>query len=387
MEKTKNLQAKIPLYKPQNVVGSEIVEPILEVLKSGWLTLGPKTEEFEKIFARFIECQYAVASNSCTSSLFLALEAAGVKKGDHVVVPVMTFAATANVVRWLGAEPIFCDVAEDGEIDIAKLESIVNLDEKVKCVLPVHLYGFPCKIEEIRKLSERQNLKLIEDCAQAHGATVGGKKVGSFGIAGCFSFYATKNITTAEGGIMVTNDKAIKDRVSLVRNHCQTKNPLEKATDYSYDIVDLGFNFRLSEIGAAIGISQMEKIESMTISRQQIAKRYKEELDKIDGITMLHDPFLMGYRQGVYHLLVVKVEDEYPLTRDELYVHLQRNRIISGVHYPPLHYFSYYKNTTNYKKGDFPISEELYSKVLSLPMFPFMEEQEFQRVIGAIKNV
>jgi perosamine synthetase len=241
-------------------------------------------------------------------------------------------------------------------------------------------------MRKISRLVKEYGVKMVEDCAQSHGATVDDRKVGSFGDAGCFSFYATKNVTTGEGGILVTDNKEIRDRAFLVRSHGQTKTPKEKASDWWYDIIDLGFNFRMSEIEAVIGIKQMEKIDSMIKSRREIAKRYKEELEKINGIEMLHDPESDSSRQSVYHLLVVKVEKEYPLTRDELYLHLQKNGIITGVHYPPLHYFSYYKETTNYKKGDFPCAEELFPKILSLPMFPYMNEQEFQKIIKVIKS-
>jgi len=380
------LSEKTPLYKPQNVVGEEVLDAIRSVLKSGWLTMGPRTEEFERVFASYIGCKYGVATNSCTSALYLALDALQLARGAQVVVPVMTFVATANVVKWIGAEPIFCDVAEDGEIDTAQLDVLLESNDKIKCVIPVHLYGFPCNIREVHRLVKKHGIKMIEDCAQSHGATVGDRKVGSFGEAGCFSFYATKNITTGEGGILVTSDKRIRDRAFCIRNQGQTKTPKEKATEYWYDVTELGFNFRLGEIEAAIGIKQMEKIDSMIESRREIARMYKEELEKIGGIEMLHDPESDSSRQGVYHLLVVKVEKEYPLTRDKLYLHLQKNGIIVGVHYPPLHYFSYYKKITNYKKGDFPCAERLYSKILSLPMFPYMKTQEFQKIIKVIKS-
>lgn len=377
---------QIPLYKTQNTIGIEVLDAIREVLESGWLTMGPKTEEFEKVFADYIGCKHGVATNSCTSALYLALDGLGIKKGDQIIVPDMTFVATANVVRWIGAEPIFCDVGEDGNIDVEKLADLLKKNSKTKCIIPVHLYGFPCDMKKIIKLAQDYNVKVVEDCAQSHGATVGGKKVGGFGDAGCFSFYATKNITTGEGGMLVTDDKVIRDRAKLVRSHCQTKTPKEKSISWSYDIVDLGFNFRMSEIEAAIGLKQMEKIDSLNKSRLEIAKMYREGLKDIEGIKMLHIPDLANSRQGIYHLFVVTVEKEFPLTRDELYTFLQQEHITVGVHYPPLHYFSYYRETTNYKKSDFPCAETLFSKILSLPIFPFMNKHDLQRIIKTIKS-
>jgi dTDP-4-amino-4,6-dideoxygalactose transaminase len=226
---------------------------------------------------------------------------------------------------------------------------------------------------------------MVEDCAQSQGATVGSKKVGSFGDGGCFSFYATKNMTTGEGGMISTNNREIRNRSLLIRNQGQTKTPKQKVSTWKYDVADLGFNFRMSEIEAAIGLKQLGKTDAIIQLRREVARRYKEELEKIDGIEMLHDPDSSGTRHGVYHLLVVKVDRPYPLTRNKLYFHLQRKGITVGVHYSPLHYFSYYKKTTDYKKGDFPCAERLYSKLLSLPMFPLMKDQEFQEIIRVLK--
>jgi perosamine synthetase len=317
--------------------------------------------------------------------LYLALDSLRLKKKDKVVVPILTFAATANVVRWAGAEPVFCDVADDGEIDPAELEKLLETDDRIKCVMPVHLYGFPADVRRIGCLVKKRGLSMVEDCAESQGATVGDQKVGSFGDAGCFSFYATKNMTTGEGGILVTNNKNTKNKASLIRNQGQTKTPKQKATKWKYDVVDLGFNFRMGEIEAAMGLKQLGRVDSLIQLRRDLVRRYKEELEKIDGIELLQDPESDDTRQSVHHLFVVKVEKSYPLTRNKLYLHLQKNGIITGVHFPPLHYLSYYKKTTNYKKGDFPCGERLYSKILSLPIYPFMTDQEFQYIIRALK--
>ncbi len=376
---------KIPLHKPQNTVGNEEVDAIKEVFESGWLTLGPKTAEFERVFSDFVGSKYGVAASSCSSALYLALDSLNIRKGCFVVVPVNTFASTANVIRWFGAEPIFCDIGEDGEIDETELACILETNENIQCVVPVHLYGFPCNMNAISRLTKKYNIKMIEDCAQAQGATFGGKRVGGFGNAGCFSFYATKNMTTGEGGMLVTNSKKVQNRALLIRNHGQTKTPNQKIANWRYDIADLGFNFRMSEIEAAMGLKQMEKIGFITESRLELARKYKAALEEIEGIKMLHDPN-DNLRQGVFQLLEVKVEKPYPLSRNKLYSHLQKRGIATGVHYIPLHYFSYYKKTTKYMKGDFPNAEDLFSKILSLPMFPFMTEQEFQAIIGALKG-
>jgi dTDP-4-amino-4,6-dideoxygalactose transaminase len=376
----------IPLYKPQNTIGREVLDAIQQVLESGWLTLGPKTIEFENIFADYIGCKHGVATNSCTSALYLALDGLKIKAGSSVAIPVNTFVATANVVRLLGADVVFCDVAEDGEIDVSELETILKRNKEIRCIIPVHLYGFSCNMKEICRLVEEHDVRMVEDCAQSVGAEFGDKKAGSFGDASCFSFYATKNITTGEGGMLLTSNEEIKNRALLLRNHGQNKSPKQKVAHWRYDVVDLGFNFRMSEIQAAIGLKQMEKLELITESRREIAKRYQEELEKIAGIEMLHDPRSDIYRKGVFHLLEVKVEKQYPLKRDQLYEFLKKNGITTGVHYPPLHMLSYYRKTTKYRKGDFPHAEALYLKILSLPMFPFMTEKEFHKIIWALKE-
>ena len=308
----KNLLDTIPLHKPQNTLGIEELNAIKEVFESGWLTLGPKTAEFERVFSDFAGNKYGVATSSCTSALYLALDSLSIRKGDFVVVPVNTFASTANVIRWFGAEPIFCDVGEDGEIDETELARILETYENIKCVIPVHLYGFPCNMNAISRLTKKYNIKMIEDCAQAQGATFGDRKVGGFGNAGCFSFYATKNMTTGEGGMLVTNSKKVQNRALLIRNHGQTKTPKQKIANWHYDVADLGFNFRMSEIEAAMGLKQLEKIGFITESRREVARKYQVALEEIEGIKMLHDPN-DNLRQGVFQLLEVKVEKPYPL--------------------------------------------------------------------------
>ena len=379
----------IPLFRPQDAFDErelqETLDAIKNVLESGWLTMGPETQKFEEAFARYASCKYAVATDNCSSALYLAIDSLRLKKKSRVVVPIMTFVATANAVRWAGAEPVFCDVADDGEIDPVELENMLETDDRIKCVIPVHLFGFPCDMEKIDQSIKRHDLRTVEDCAQSQGATVSGKKVGSFGDAGCFSFYATKNMTTGEGGMITTNDREIRNRSRLIRNQGQTKTPKQKVSAWKYDVVDLAFNFRMGEIEAAIGLKQLAKTDARIQLRREVARRYKEELAKIDGIEMLHDPDSSSTRRGVYHLVVVKVDKPYPLTRNKLYLHLQKNGITAGVHYPPLHYLSYYKKTTNYKKGDFPCGEKLYSKILSLPTFPFMTDQELQKIIKVLK--
>lgn len=365
------------------MVNNEVLPMISKVLNSGWLTHGPETKKFEENFSRYIGCNFGVATSSCTAATYLTLKALGIGKGDKVVTPVMTFVSTANVVRWAGAEPVFCDVKEDGNIDVKRLKEILESTKDIKAIIPVHLYGLPCDIEEVVILARENGVYVIEDCAHAPGATFEGKKVGGFGDAGCFSFYATKNITTGEGGMVVTDSELIATRVRHLSSHCQTKSPAEKALDWAYDVDELGFNFRMSEIQAAIGLYQLKKIEGLIRERRKLAMKYAKSLSKIRGIKVSSEP---PEKRHVYHLFVIQVLKDLGISRDLLWRVLKENGIVTGVHYPPLHYLTYYKRTTNYKQGDFPVAESLFTKILSIPMYPNMTKEEFSKVISAIAS-
>ncbi|AQL43312.1 hypothetical protein BV210_11685 [Halorientalis sp. IM1011] len=371
--------SEIPLYDVNNVIGDEIVDGIREVLDSGWLTLGPKTTEFEETFAAVHKTDEGVAVNSCTSALYASLRALGIGNGDTVVVPAITFAATANVVRLLGGDVIVSDVTETGNLDPDSLRQILERRTDVQAVLPVHLYGLPCNMPEIIDVADEHDIAVIEDCAHAPGASVDGKPVGSFGDAGCFSFYATKNMTTGEGGMVVTNDADLGERVRQLRNHHQTKSPDEKKQNWGYDVDGLGFNFRMSEFQAVMGLSQLKKLGEMTESRQRVARRYREAIATIDGLSWYgNDP----EKDHVFHLFVVHVEDEYPLTRNELYDHLSTNDIVTGVHYPPIPELTYYNGV----EGEYERAMRLYDRILSLPMFPDMDNSTQDHVIDALRT-
>jgi len=372
------MKTEVPLYEVTNVVGEEIVDDVREVLASGWLTLGPKTEAFEGAFADAHAADHGVAVNSCTSGLYAALRALGVGAGDEVVVPAMTFSATANVVELLGADVVLCDVTENANLDTASLRRLLEAREDVAAVIPVHMYGLPSDVPAVVKLAAEHNVAVVEDCAHAPGATIDGRPVGSFGDAGCFSFYATKNMTTGEGGMLVTDDDRLAERVRKFRNHCQTKSPNEKKETWGYDVDGLGFNFRMSEIAAAMGLSQLERLPAMNESRRAVARRYRDAIASIPGLRW------EGGSDGkthVFHLFVVQVENNYPLTRDELYDHLADLNVVTGVHYPPISNLSYYEGVP----GETETAEALFDRILSLPMYPDMPTTDQDRVLDALE--
>jgi dTDP-4-amino-4,6-dideoxygalactose transaminase len=367
----------VPLYKPENVIGDEVIEGIRDVLASGWLTLGPETQSFEEEFSTAHSSDHGIAVNSCTSALYTSLRSLGVGDGDTVVVPAMTFSATANVVRLLGADVVLCDVTETGNMDPENLARQLER-YNAAAVMPVHLYGLPADMPRICRLADEHDVAVVEDCAHAPGASLDGKPVGSFGDAGCYSFYATKNMTTGEGGMVVTSDDELAERVRKLRNHHQTKSPDEKQDNWGYDVDGLGFNFRMSEIQAVMGRSQIDRLPAMNEARRDVAQRYLDALEELPGIEWVGDSDLLG--DHVFHLFVVRVTDDYPLTRQALYDHLSANDITTGVHYPPISNLSYYENV----RGDYDTADALYNQILSLPMYPEMTEAEQDTVISKL---
>jgi perosamine synthetase len=369
---------RIPLYEVTNVIGTEVLDDVRDVIESGWLTLGEKTEQFERGFADAHDTAHGIAVNSCTSALYAALRALGIGSGDTVVVPAMTFSATANVVRLLGAEVVLADVDDTGNVSPASLERVLAAHD-ADAIMPVHLYGLPCDMDAILSLADEYDAAVVEDCAHAPGATAGGRPVGSFGDAGCFSFYATKNMTTGEGGMVTTDDDRVAEKVRKLRNHHQTKSPDEKVDAWGYDVDGLGFNFRMSEITAALGVNQLERLPDMNDSRRTVADRYRDAIADIDGLRWVGTD--ADDKTHSFHLFVVEVEEPYPYTRNELYDHLSERDILTGVHYPSLSKLTYYRDID----GEYERAESLSDRILSLPMFPDMEPATQRRVVEALR--
>lgn len=369
----------IPLYDVTQVVGTDVLDDIRDVLESGWLTLGEKTDRFERDFADAHDTAHGIAVNSCTSALYAALRALGIGAGDTVIVPAMTFSATANVVRLLGADVVLADVDDDGNMNPDSLARVLK-SHGADAIIPVHLYGLPCDMDAILDLAADYDAAVVEDCAHAPGATIDGEPVGSLGDAGCFSFYATKNMTTGEGGMVTTSDDELAAKVRKLRNHHQTKSPDEKADAWGYDVDGLGFNFRMSEITAALGVTQLEKLPDMNESRRAVARRYRDAVVDIDGLRWVGTD--IPEKTHVFHLFVVEVDDTYPDTRNELYDRLSEQDIVTGVHYPSISTLTYYRDVD----GEYATAEALSDRILSLPMFPGMERSTQDRVVEALRE-
>ena len=354
---------------------------ILKTLDSSLLTLGPKLEEFENKFAKFTNSKYAIGVSNASTALQLAVKVLGIKKMDEVILPDYTFVSTATAVINNNATPVLADVDINSfNISIESIKKKIN--QKTRAIIPVHFAGKSCNMKEISKIARTNDLFVIEDCAHAIGTKFSRKHVGTFGDIGCFSFYPTKNITTIEGGMLITNSKKIADELRSLRNHGMTKSLSQrygKGKPWEYDVKTLGFNFRLDEIRSTLGISQLKRVKNLNNLRKKACKYYNQQLKGIEGI---RTPEITD--EDSCHLYIIKIEEDYPLKRDELYKKMLTEGIRTTVHYKPLHEFSFLK-----KYGierELKKSSELYKKVLSLPLFPQISLREQNKVINCIIN-
>jgi dTDP-4-amino-4,6-dideoxygalactose transaminase len=374
---------EIPFFVPW--VTKEEKKAVLEALSSRWLTGGPRAKEFEKMFARYLGTKHAIAVNSCTAALHLAMRALHITSGDEVIVPVFTFAATANAPLFVGAKPVFADIDEK-TFNISPKDVQNKITKKTKAIIVVHYGGQPCDMKEIMKIAKHHNLHVIEDCAHSLGAEYMNQKTGTIGTIGCFSFYPTKIITTLEGGMATTNDEQIAKKIEILREHGMTRSAFnrEKTATWYYDVVDLGYNYRLNEVQAALGIAQLKRIDEINKKRIEAAHYYTQKLQKIKGII---PPYEAKDRTHVYHLYAIRVtEQKSGINRDNLYKKLSNEDIGLSVHYTPLHLLTFYKKTLHYKTGDFPTAEKISKQILSLPIYPTITKPQIDYVTQKISK-
>lgn len=373
---------KVPFFIPW--ITNSDKAAINKALSAVTLTAGPKLEEFEQKFAKFTGVRYAIGVSNATAALHLSLKALGIGKGDEVIIPDLTFVATANAVIHAGATPVLADIdKEDLNISVNSIRK--NITKNTKAILPVHFAGKTCNIKEIMKIAKANNLLLIEDCAHAIGARLGNRHVGTFGNAGCFSFYPTKNITTIEGGMVITNSRKIAEYVKTARSHGMTKTLSQrysKGKPWEYDVVEPGYNFRLDEIRATLGISQLKRIKKLNLLRRKACQYYNTKLQNVDGVIT---PELADDDRNVCHLYIIRLEKKYKMSRDELFKKLVKSNITATVHYKPLHRFSAYtklaKNVNNLRNAD-----EVYDEIISLPFYPQISKVVQDKVIKCIKQ-
>jgi perosamine synthetase len=356
------------------IIESEEIEAVNQVLQSGVLAQGPKVSELETAFAAYCGTKYAAAVNSGTAAIHAALYAAGVRGGDEVITVPFSFIATINPILMLNARPVLVDIdPQTFNLDVTKLEQAIT--SKTKAILPVHLYGQPADMDEIQAIAAKHGLKVIEDACQAVGAEYKGKCTGGLGNAGCFSLYATKNIMCGEGGIVTTDDESYITAIKQFRQH---------GMSVQYEYIDLGYNYRMSDLHAAIAVEQLKKANDFTALRRRNATLLDEGLT---GITGLIRPEIADDRTHVYHQYTVRITDDFPVKRHDLVVALKEKGIIAGVYYPKcLHTFPHVAKF-GYSVGDFPVAEQAAAEVLSLPVHPRVSEADVQTVIDAIKDI
>ena len=378
---------QIPFHKTHTT--EEEINAATEAIKSGWVTMGPKTVEFEKEFKAYIGSKEAVSVNSATAALHLALKAIGLKRGDEVILPTNTFVATAEVVTYFDATPVLCDIEESTHnIDVSKIEALIT--EKTKAIIPVHFAGQPCDMDEIyskeegRRAKGKEKIYIIEDAAHAIPSSYKGVKIGALEKSDitCFSFYATKTLSTGEGGMATTNKPDFAKTIRINRLHGISRDAWDRYTakgSWYYEVVDNGNKYNTTDINAAIGLVQLRKQDELREKRANIAKRYIEAFSNNPNITL---PIVKEDRETSWHLFVVKVAN-----RDEVIEELKSRGVGCSVHFIPVHKHPYYKDKYGYKDSDYPVANRVFEQSLSLPIFPDMSDEEVDYVIKNLLEV
>ena len=372
-----------PFYVPW--ITKEDKRAVSQALNSRWLTGGPLVSSFESAFADYVGTKFAVAVNSCTAALHLSMRVLDIGPGDEVIVPDLTFAATANAPLFCGAKPVFADIDED-TFNLSPKQVLKKITAKTKAIIPVHYGGQSCDMKELSEIAHDYHINMVEDCAHSLGAKYREKMTGSFGELGCFSFYATKIITTLEGGMITTNDESFYKRLRILREHGMSRNAIEreKGATWSYDVVDLGYNYRLTDAQAALGSSQMKRVDLGIQRRISIAGNYDKGLKAVSQDIRV--PKKVPDRSHIFHLYTIKVlNDKKGIARNKLFQRLATAGIQCSVHYTPLHLMTFYKQFlrgTDY----FPVSERVGNQIMSLPLYPTLTRKDVIRITDVARN-
>jgi dTDP-4-amino-4,6-dideoxygalactose transaminase len=370
-------------------IDEEEIQEVVDTLRSGWITTGPKTKQFEQDFSSYIGGNVnAIAVNSATAGLHLTLEAIGINPGDEVITTPYTFTATAEVIRYLGAHPIFVDIDPlSFNIDSKNIEKAVT--PKTKAIIPVHFGGLACEMDEIIKIARHYDLKIIEDAAHALPATSNGKKIGGLDTdATIFSFYATKTITTGEGGMIVTKNPAIAERCRIMRLHGISRDVFDRYNSikpsWQYDVIAPGYKYNLTDIAAAIGIHQLKKTARFQTRRKLIAERYNVSFAELPVIL---PPNTNDSELHAWHLYVIRLTEKAGISRDEFIKQMAERGIGCSVHFIPLHILTYWKEKYNLKQMDYPNAYNAYLNAVSLPIYTKMTDEDVARVITAVTEL
>jgi dTDP-4-amino-4,6-dideoxygalactose transaminase len=370
---------KIPLFE-LNFDGDE-ENAVLETLRSKWISTGPKSVEFENLFAKAINIKYAVSLSNCTTALHLALKLIDIKPGDEVICPSLTFVATVNSIMYMNAKPVFADIRnyEDLTIDPVDIES--KITSRTKAIIVMHYGGFACNMKSIMAIAKKYNLKVVEDACHGPLSEYEGKKLGTIGDIGCFSFFSNKNISTGEGGMLVTKSPDYYERTKLLRSHGMTSLSYERSLGHStgYDVIELGYNYRMDDIRSAIGIVQLNKLEKDLIKRAEVRKMYIEELCSVDELII---PFNHYNELSSNYIFTIIVKDSTSTRRDQIRNKLAETGIQTSVHYPAVHRFSIYKDSYI----DLPITEYVANNIITLPMYSGLSAESVRYISNSLKQ-
>lgn len=374
------MQYNIPLFDLNFDEAEE--KAVIDTLKSKWISIGPKCEEFENKFAKMLDADFAVSTSNCTTALHLAFASLGIGVGDEVITPSLTFVATVNAIRYVGASPVFCDICsyEDLNIDPVKIEKLIT--GKTKAIVVMHYGGFAVDMDAVMDIAKRYNLKVVEDSCHGPLSEYKGKKLGTIGDVGCFSFFSNKNISTGEGGMIVTNRKDLLDKTKLLRSHGMTSMSYERSKGHSttYDVVELGFNFRMDDIRASIGIVQLDKIINDLEKRAIVREQYIKGLKDVEEIII---PFLNYKEFSSNYIFPILLKDSDINKREDIRDKLHKKGIQTSVHYSSVHRYSIYKKYD----VSLPITEYVSENIITLPMYGKLMENDIQFVIDSLKDI
>ncbi len=369
------------------LLGEEEKAEVLKVLDSGWITTGPRTFEFEKRLASFTGAAHAVALSSCTAALHVSLAALGVGEGDEVITSTMTFCSTANVVLHLKAKPVLADV-EPGTLTISPEEISRRMTARTKAILPVHYGGHPCRMDEIARMAAGRGVPVVEDAAHALGAVYKGKNVGTMSAATCFSFYAIKNVTTGEGGAVVTDDGELAARIRLYSLHGMSKDAWKRYTSagsWYYEVMYPGFKYNMTDIQAALGLCQLAKIDQFAARRDRIVSAYDREFADLDEITTLSVDAGVRHARHLYPIMLNL--DRLTIDRARFIEELKAENVGTTVNFVPVHMHPYYRDTFGFRREDFPVAAQAYDRLISLPLYPKMTDEDAADVVKAVRKI
>jgi len=364
------------------------IQAVADTVRSGWLTTASKTHDFEDNFKSYVGAGHAVGLNSCTAGLFLALKVLGIKSGDEIITTPLTFAASVNVIEHIGARPVF--------VDVDPLTLNINPDlvrkaitGKTRAIIPVHLYGRPCDMVSIRQIADQEGLHIVQDCAHAIESELDGVRLASFGDIACYSFYATKNVTTGEGGMAVTDNEKWADRMRSLALHGLNRDAYKRYEEGGspvYDLTEPGYKFNMPDITAALGLEGLSRVDQRLKRREEIWKKYTSGLASLPGLT-LPAGIPTGVRHARHLYACMIDENKAGLDRDKMIEALARENIGAGIHFIPVHTYSYYRDKYNYKTANLPVASKAGTTLFSLPMTPFLTDDEVGDVISAVKKI